>query len=53
MDSNKNDLKEVSLPSVRVIIVKGAEDVTIKIADKGGGVACLLYSVVLSCGFKQ
>ena len=27
-----------SLPSVRVIIAKGAEDVTIKIADKGGGV---------------
>ena len=21
--------------------------------EKGGGVACLLYSVVLSCGFKQ
>lgn len=30
--------KNFSLPSVRVIITKGAEDVTIKIADKGGGV---------------
>lgn len=27
-----------SLPSVRVVIAKGAEDVTIKIADRGGGV---------------
>jgi len=27
-----------SLPSVKVVIAKGAEDVTIKIADKGGGV---------------
>jgi hypothetical protein len=34
-----DDQTEVSLPSVRVIIVKGAEDITIKIADKGGGVA--------------
>lgn len=27
-----------SLPSIRVVVAKGAEDVTIKIADKGGGV---------------
>lgn len=27
-----------SIPSIRVVIAKGAEDVTIKIADKGGGV---------------
>ncbi len=30
--------EDTSLPSVRVVIAKGAEDVTIKIADKGGGV---------------
>ena len=34
-----NEQEQISLPSVRVIIVKGAEDITIKIADKGGGVA--------------
>eukprot|EP00559_Dactyliosolen_fragilissimus_P005998 CAMPEP_0184865680 /NCGR_PEP_ID=MMETSP0580-20130426/18794_1 /TAXON_ID=1118495 /ORGANISM="Dactyliosolen fragilissimus" /LENGTH=597 /DNA_ID=CAMNT_0027364973 /DNA_START=64 /DNA_END=1857 /DNA_ORIENTATION=- len=28
-----------SLPPIRVVVVKGAEDVAIKIADKGGGVA--------------
>ena len=27
-----------SLPSIRVVVAKGAEDVTIKIADKAGGV---------------
>ena len=27
-----------SLPAIRVVFAKGAEDVTIKIADKGGGV---------------
>jgi len=32
------DKKELSMPSVRVVVAKGAEDVTIKIADKGGGV---------------
>lgn len=30
--------KASSLPSIRVVVAKGAEDVTIKIADKGGGV---------------
>ena len=29
---------ESSLPPIRVVVVSGAEDVTIKIADKGGGV---------------
>lgn len=32
-------LEDNSLPPIRVVIVKGEEDVTIKIADKGGGVA--------------
>lgn len=41
--SHEQNVKEgistnTSLPSVSVIITKGAEDVTIKIADKGGGV---------------
>jgi hypothetical protein len=26
------------MPSIRVVIVKGAEDVTIKVADRGGGI---------------
>ncbi len=30
--------RKYSLPSVKVVVAKGAEDVTIKIADKGGGV---------------
>eukprot|EP00551_Chaetoceros_affinis_P009459 CAMPEP_0203670424 /NCGR_PEP_ID=MMETSP0090-20130426/6503_1 /ASSEMBLY_ACC=CAM_ASM_001088 /TAXON_ID=426623 /ORGANISM="Chaetoceros affinis, Strain CCMP159" /LENGTH=606 /DNA_ID=CAMNT_0050535283 /DNA_START=506 /DNA_END=2326 /DNA_ORIENTATION=- len=30
--------KGASIPSIRVVVAKGAEDVTIKIADKGGGV---------------
>mmetsp|Transcript_16721 Transcript_16721/g.24510 ORF Transcript_16721/g.24510 Transcript_16721/m.24510 type:complete len:578 (+) Transcript_16721:109-1842(+) len=30
--------EDKSLPSIRVVIAKGAEDVTIKIADRGGGV---------------
>ena len=30
--------KVQTLPSITVVIVKGAEDVTIKIADRGGGV---------------
>ena len=32
---------DTSLPSVRVVIAKGEEDVTIKVADKGGGVPIL------------
>ena len=36
---NKNETVQApSLPSIRVVVAKGAEDVTIKIADKGGGV---------------
>jgi pyruvate dehydrogenase kinase 2/3/4 len=31
-------VQDSSLPSIRVVIVKGAEDVTIKVADQGGGV---------------
>lgn len=30
--------QNTSLPSIRVVVAKGEEDVTIKIADKGGGV---------------
>jgi len=30
--------EENTLPSIKVVVVKGAEDVTIKIADRGGGV---------------
>jgi len=37
-DEGNSSISEHSLPSVRVVIAKGAEDVTIKIADKGGGV---------------
>jgi pyruvate dehydrogenase kinase 2/3/4 len=29
---------KITIPSIRVIIVKGAEDVTIKVADQGGGI---------------
>ena len=29
---------KITIPSIRVIIVKGSEDVTIKIADQGGGI---------------
>ena len=29
---------KISIPSIRVIIVKGSEDVTIKVADQGGGI---------------
>jgi len=36
---NHSVLKMAPLPSIRVVIAKGAEDITIKIADKGGGVA--------------
>ena len=28
----------VTIPSIRVIIVKGSEDVTVKVADQGGGI---------------
>jgi len=36
---HQNNLQEsVSLPPIRVVVAKGAEDVTIKIADRGGGV---------------
>jgi pyruvate dehydrogenase kinase 2/3/4 len=33
-----NSNKKATLPPIRVIIVKGEEDVTIKIADTGGGI---------------
>jgi pyruvate dehydrogenase kinase 2/3/4 len=29
---------KITIPSIRVIIVKGSEDVTIKVADQGGGI---------------
>ena len=29
---------EVRLPPIKVVVVKGAEDVTIKISDVGGGI---------------
>jgi len=38
ISSYQNEELRESLPPVRVVIAKGAEDVTIKIADKGGGV---------------
>lgn len=33
------DAKDVELPPIKVVVVKGAEDVTIKIADLGGGIS--------------
>lgn len=33
-----NTSSKMSIPSIRVIIVKGSEDVTIKVADQGGGI---------------
>ncbi len=36
--AKEEDHQESQLPSIRVVVAKGAEDVTIKIADKGGGV---------------
>lgn len=34
------------IPSIRVIVVKGEEDVTIKIADKGGGIPRSLIATI-------
>ena len=39
LDHKAGMVTDNSLPPVRIVVVKGAEDVTIKIADKGGGVA--------------
>jgi len=33
------NIKDVELPPIKVVVVKGAEDVTIKIADSGGGIS--------------
>jgi pyruvate dehydrogenase kinase 2/3/4 len=38
--------KKASLPPIRVIIVKGEEDVTIKIADTGGGIPRSLMNTI-------
>jgi len=39
LDHRAGVVTDNSLPPVRIVVVKGAEDVTIKIADKGVGVA--------------
>jgi len=38
MEGEQDNTSNATLPPIRVVIVKGAEDVTIKIADRGGGV---------------
>ena len=36
--SSGGDPSSIEIPRIRIVIVKGAEDVTIKVADKGGGI---------------
>lgn len=37
-ESDLSHAREIEIPRIRVVMVKGKEDVTIKIADKGGGI---------------
>jgi pyruvate dehydrogenase kinase 2/3/4 len=36
--SGGEDASKFTIPSIRVVIVKGSEDVTVKVADQGGGI---------------
>jgi pyruvate dehydrogenase kinase 2/3/4 len=38
--------EDIEIPSIRVIVVKGEEDVTIKVADRGGGIKRSLMATI-------
>jgi signal transduction histidine kinase len=50
--SDASHSQQPELPPVRVVIVKGDEDVTIKVADKGGGIPRSMMESIFKFSYK-